>query len=168
MNTAEILSMVSRIAYVVAGISLVLALFFWFKFKIPSVISDLSGRTARKSIAKIREHNAKQQGTKTGTNRKQAPAAKAEKANTASKTVVNKPQAAAAAQDETALLSDKRAVDAREEETLFLNPDESTCLLDEEATSLLIDHHETPKQRGRGMKMTMLDEVILVHTDEVL
>lgn len=54
---AEILSMISIIAFVIAGISLGLAVFFWFFFKIPGVIGDLSGRTARKSIARMRADN---------------------------------------------------------------------------------------------------------------
>ena len=62
MSTAEILSLVSLISYIIAGISLVLAVFFWFAFKIPSVIGDLSGRTARKSIARMRASNEKAGG----------------------------------------------------------------------------------------------------------
>ena len=57
MNTADILSLISTICYILAGVSLVLAVFFWFFFKIPTVIGDLSGRTARKSIAKMRSAN---------------------------------------------------------------------------------------------------------------
>lgn len=56
---AEILSIISIVSFVVAGICLLFALFFWFKFKIPSVIGDLSGRTARKSIAQMRDYNEK-------------------------------------------------------------------------------------------------------------
>ena len=37
----------------------VLAVFFWFKHKIPSVIGDLSGKTARKSIERMRASNEK-------------------------------------------------------------------------------------------------------------
>ena len=57
MNTAEILSLVSLICFILAGICLALALLFWFLFKIPTVIGDLSGRTARKSIAQRRQAN---------------------------------------------------------------------------------------------------------------
>ena len=56
---AETLSNLSVIAYVVAAVCLVLAVFLWFIFKIPTVIGDLSGRTARKSIAKMRSANEK-------------------------------------------------------------------------------------------------------------
>ena len=47
---AETLSILSIVSFAVAGASFMLAVFFWFFFKIPTVIGDLSGRTARKSI----------------------------------------------------------------------------------------------------------------------
>lgn len=54
---AQVLSIISIISFIVAGLAFLLAVFFWFKFKIPSVIGDLSGRTARKSIAKMRQNS---------------------------------------------------------------------------------------------------------------
>ena len=168
MSAAEILSLVSKIAYVVAGVSLVLALFFWFKFRIPSVISDLSGRTARKSIAKIREHNEKQQGKKTGADRKKAPAVKAEKVSSNSQTAVRKQQAVADVRPETGLLGENRAAGPQGDETVILDSDESPRLLDEDATSVLVENRPAPAPRSRGVKMTMLDEVILIHTDTVI
>ena len=62
MSTVEILSLVSLISYIVAGICLVVTIFLWIIFKIPSVIGDLSGRTARKSIARMRANNEKAGG----------------------------------------------------------------------------------------------------------
>ena len=56
---AETLSLLSIISFAIAGVCLVLAVFLWFFFKIPSVIGDLSGKTARKSIAKMRVANEK-------------------------------------------------------------------------------------------------------------
>lgn len=55
----QTLQLLSTVAFAVAGACLILAVFLWFFFKIPSVIGDLSGRTARKSIARIREANEK-------------------------------------------------------------------------------------------------------------
>ena len=49
---ADTLSLLSVIAFVIAGVSLAVAIFLWFFFHISSVIGDLSGRTARKSIEK--------------------------------------------------------------------------------------------------------------------
>lgn len=54
---AEVLSMISVIAFVLSGIGFLCAIVFWFWFKIPVVIGDLSGRTAKKSIARLRSDN---------------------------------------------------------------------------------------------------------------
>lgn len=56
---AETLSILSVVFFVLAGVFFALAVFLWFFFKIPGVIGDLNGRTARKSIAKMRENNEK-------------------------------------------------------------------------------------------------------------
>ena len=56
---AEILSIISTSSFVLAALFLALAIFFWFKFGIPAIIGDLSGRTAKKSIAQMRENNEK-------------------------------------------------------------------------------------------------------------
>lgn len=58
-SISQILSWISLISFILAGISLVVAIFIWFKFQIPSVINDLSGRTAKKSIQRLRESNEK-------------------------------------------------------------------------------------------------------------
>lgn len=55
----EILSTISIISFVLSGVCLILAILFFVKFKIPAVIGDLSGRTAKKSIARMRESNEK-------------------------------------------------------------------------------------------------------------
>lgn len=56
---ADILSTASYVCFALAGLCFVLAVFFWFKHKIPSVIGDLSGKTARKSIERMRASNEK-------------------------------------------------------------------------------------------------------------
>ncbi|MBR6771465.1 MAG: hypothetical protein IKM28_09615 [Lachnospiraceae bacterium] len=61
---AEILLIISTSSFVLAALFLALAIFFWFKFGIPAIIGDLSGRTAKKSIAQMRENNEKS-GVKT-------------------------------------------------------------------------------------------------------
>ena len=58
-NYAPVFRIVSIVCFSIAGVSLLLALFLFFKFKIISVIGDLTGKTARKSIEKMREENEK-------------------------------------------------------------------------------------------------------------
>lgn len=54
---AEILGNVSRVSYILAVVFLAVSVFLWFRFRILEVIGDLSGRTAKKSIIKMRETN---------------------------------------------------------------------------------------------------------------
>lgn len=56
---AETLSIISIISFVAAGVFLAIAIVLFTVFKIPSVIGDLSGRNARKSIEQIRKNNEK-------------------------------------------------------------------------------------------------------------
>lgn len=52
-------SMVAIIAFSLAGLGLGATVFIWFKYKILDIINDLSGKTARKSIAQLRMDNEK-------------------------------------------------------------------------------------------------------------
>lgn len=57
---AETLSMLSIISFIIAGIAFVAVVFLWILFKIPRIIGDLSGRNARKTVAKVRSSNENQ------------------------------------------------------------------------------------------------------------
>ena len=180
MSTAEILSLISTISYVIAAISFVLAIFFWFNFKIPSVIGDLSGRTAKKSIARMRASNERAGGQ--GYKPSAANVSRGKLTDTmqhskklasdAKKKPAAEPKKKAPAEDvmpETGLLATNKAVVADGQQTDPLEGSEATGLLvDEDATAPL---HEEPKpiiKRTGGKKLTMLDEVMLIHTDEVI
>lgn len=52
---ADKLEQAAMVLFMAAGVFLVCSVFLWVKFHIPMVVGDLSGRTARKSIAKMRE-----------------------------------------------------------------------------------------------------------------
>ncbi len=54
---AETLAELAAVSFLLSGISLALSVFFWFFFGIPAVAGDLTGRTARKSIARMRDAN---------------------------------------------------------------------------------------------------------------
>ena len=186
MSSAEILSLISTISFVIATISLVLAVFFWFYFKIPAVIGDLSGRTAKKSIARIRISNERAGGqgyrpsatnvdrgmlTDTMQHSKKKKAEEKPKTVTegTQKTVVRKISAEKAQTPETELLEENKAK---------MQPDHETELLaTTEATEMLVDGNETVPlseettllaQQTGSKKFTMLDEVVLTNTDEVI
>lgn len=170
MSTAEILSLISLISYIVAGFCGVLAVFLWFFLKIPSVFGNLTGRTAKKSIEKMRQSNQKvgQVAAKAVAKPAQSHAAPA-----AAPVQVRREQPAAVKRQKvtdnrpgTGLLEDNKAMGTDMEQTELLIPD-VTCLLEEETGRL-----PTPgaaagsvRQSG-GKKLIMLDEVMLIHTDE--
>lgn len=172
---AQTLQTLSIISFAVAGLCLVLAVFFWFFFKIPSVIGDLSGRTARKSIAKMRAANEKTgvksyKESKTNAERGKLTGTMPDsgKLNKNTPTPVN-------SQPETGLLSDNKAEGLESEATGVL--DEETGMLDSETTGLLVDENataplDTPTQRAvvrtGGKKIEILEEIMFIHTEEVI
>ena len=209
---AETLSTLSIISFVIAAVLLAVAVFLWFFFKIPSVIGDLSGRTARKSIAQMRAANEKtgakaykvsknnaERGKLTetmhGIEKKQETASQKKAAPKKSGPLVREPAAA----DETAPLEEETAKLLQEEERTgplgdmltepLLNQD-TARLIDEDITALLCEEEtgklttEAPTElltekvsvsEGEtellakpcpAKKLTIVEEVILIHTDE--
>lgn len=172
---ADILSIVSLVSFILSGVAFVLAILFFILFRIPSVIGDLSGRTARKSIAKMRVANEKtgvksykesktnvERGKLTGT---MPDSGKLSKKNSAP---VN-------GQPETGLLADNKAEGLESEATGVL--DEETGMLESETTGLLVDENATapldtparkPVVRSGGKKIVMIEEVMFIHTEEVI
>lgn len=173
---AETLSTLSTISFAVAGVCLAIAIFLWFYFKIPTVIGDLSGRTARKSIAKMRAANEKTgaktyKESRTNAARGKLTGTMPDSEKLLKKNVVDNDQ-----RPETGLLAENRAEGIETEATGVL-VDEATGILDAEATGLLIDENATEPlitstqsytKRSGGMKMNMLEEVMLIHTNEVI
>ena len=165
---ADILSIVSLVSFIIAGISLVVAVFLWINFKIPTVIGDLTGRTARKSIAKMRASNE----------------ASGSKSYRPSTTNVNRgkltdtmPDSVKLNQQVTAPAPfDKGQTGILDENKASGNSAESTAMLDDSATELLLGSEETEllaqeaqaKRKAAKKKLRMLDEVIYTHTDEVI
>lgn len=173
---AQLLQTLSIISFAVAGVCLVLAAFFWFFFKIPNVIGDLSGRTARKSIAKMRAANEKTGVKSYKESKTNAERGKLTGTMPDSGKLKNKKAALSVdGQPETGLLADNKSEGLKSEATGVL--DEATGILGSETTGLLIDEnatapldtpaHKHPARIG-GKKLEMIEEVMFVHTDEVI
>lgn len=168
MSTAQILSTISTVCYVLAAVSLAMAVFFWFSFKIPRVIGDLSGRTARKSIEKIRKGNES-----LGSNTAQPSRGSTKRdvlysshAATDGKTEAG--EAASTELPETGLLEGPDAPPVQDASTELMDSDATTALLDEDATELLAPAAAPVQKRTGGRKLTILEEVMMIHTDEVI
>lgn len=194
MSTAEILSLASVISFVFCAIAFVLAVFFWFFFRIPSVIGDLSGHTARKSIEKMRAGNEKAAAqsyrpkTSYTTRNQPIPAvpqppkpATARLGNKIEKPVVPEQMPETNLLDEgteiteeilaTELLDANMAVTedifATEPLVGTAEMSETEPLINASITESLLDEAEgTTLLPAGGVMMTMLDDVMLINTDE--
>ena len=187
--STNVLETISLISFVLAAISAVLAVVFWFVFKIPTVISDLSGRTARKSIERMRANNEKTgrkdfAPSKTNLKRGKITELMDDSAKGSGKLsgllsgkLVNKPKVISEVEEnlETGLLEDNTQPLYESEETgLLMEEPMETELLDEsEETGLLVEENETmllvediPKTETKGF--VLLDEIMFIHTEETI
>lgn len=173
MSTAEILSLISLISYIIAGISLVLAIFFWFFFKIPSVIGDLSGRTAKKSIARRRASNERAggkgyQSSATNANRGKLTDTMQHSRKLKGEAKKEQPPVREEQMPETGLLATNQVQAFDNQQTELLGNEATGTLVDEDATVALQESPALPTRRTGGKQLKMLNEVMLIHTDEVI
>ncbi len=176
---AETLSTLSLISFIVAAVFLVIAAFLWFAFGIPGVIGDLTGKTQKRSIEQIRAASASNTNKKTSgfLGKKTSSLGKREVQNSQIETgVLNENKASGVDSEATGLL-DTNATELLDSQATGMLDDNATALLDSDATGLLIDDNTTgllveeeelrPKREG-GMKLEMIEQVILIHTREII
>lgn len=195
---ADTLELLSRIFYAAAAAAFLAAVVLWFRLKIPQTISDLTGRSARKSIAEVRARNegggvknyrpskvnlargkltrdfmSKQEGQTTE---------KLPQGGRRPDTVLLSENGAQTQATETTPLAGGNApttqlhdqADAPNDETEKLDPrtqqlDPETQPLDRASQTLdtvLLD--PSPARQQGGKQLQILEEILLVHTDEVL
>lgn len=182
----ETLSTISIICFVASGVCLVAAIIIFIVFRIPSVIGDLSGRTARKSVARYRTSKERAgaglyktdmveaDGEHFRINGSQVEPGRytdsvGPKAETTDRVSGSDPE------------EGTNQLDRGEENTTALyDGEEATRPLNTggEGTMPLYDSNETTPlysymkpavpQGSGGRKIDMLDEVIIVHTNEVV
>lgn len=174
---ARVLSIVSTVSFVLAGIFLIIAILLWIKFGILNIIGDLSGRTAKKSIAKMRENNEKV-GKKSfkpsfvnlGRGKLTDAMKGSEKLNKSDlKEYENQPETGILAKNKINGLYGS-VTDILEDNNLtgLLNEKE-TEILDNSTTNLLNEEVEDSlKKVTSSVDFKIIDEVILVHTDEFI
>lgn len=165
---AQTLQTLSIISFAVSGVCLVLAIFFWFFFKIPRVIGDLSGRTARKSIAMIRATNEKTGVKSYKESKTNAERGKLTDTMPGSDKLKKKKTVSDEGKPETGLLADNMAERIDSEATDILEPETTGLLIDDNATAPLDSPAHKPIERTGGKKLVMIEEVMLIHTDEVI
>lgn len=154
---AEKLALASTILYVLAAVLFLLAIFLWFRFEILKIIGDLSGRTARASIAKLRQTN-EQTGKKALT---PSPV------NQARGTVTETASGLAGSSEETEELVAQTAYPETgllQENKVIIESGDSLL----PGTELLAENMATVSRTAAREKMNIREEIVLVHTDEVI
>lgn len=157
---AEILRTLSIICFSVAGICFAAAVFFWFFFQIPAVIGDLSGRTARKSIARMRAANEKS-GTKTYRESK-TNAQRGKLTAPIPDSIEETEEASDNDRPETGLLNGNGAGEPRSVDMLAA----TTELLASDDEKIFSSYGQEEESMKAEKKIDMLDDVVLIHTEE--
>lgn len=168
---SEILSTVSLISYILSAVFALTAIFIGIRFNIPSVIGDLSGRTARKAIEKM--YNGKRNSTpsymparKTVNVKKKTQPITAKLPHVTAKIPKNK------VSEETEEVKTGILIENKGEYDLSLH----TALMETADASDGVDHitvplgeNATPEARSkRRERLVMIDEVIMIHTDKTI
>ena len=151
---AEILSKISIISFVLAALCFLIAVILWFRFKIPVIIGDLTGRNAKKSIARIRSENER-----TG-KKHYAPSYTNKERGKLTEKIKDKQN------DTTELLEDNEVTEkliSKSNQKGFFDQNQETMLLDDVGTELL---QEEPKEEETTISMQLLEEIMIIHTDE--
>lgn len=178
------INVVSIVFFVIAAVSLLVAVYSFIRFNIPQVIGELSGRTARKSIAQMRDKN-----TKTG-NKAHRPSAAAVERGTLTDKMDDKSKTAKASAKQAEEVDpnatvrlenvpdgDDATMPLKQDDnvTAILNnqassSDEGTVLLADNETTVLsgeeLDNAESLKVDIHGFKI--IKSIVLIHTNETI
>ena len=194
-KAASALKISSVVLFALAAVCLVLAIASFIVFKIPMVIGDLSGRNARRSIAQMREQNehsgtkthrphpiAMERGTVTqpiqqhrsGSKRlrkktKMQPQDKLK--TTASPVSDENVPTDVLHSDETQLLEGEvlpTEVLSQMNETETLNYDAGGTQVLNEGTQVLSSAEITEALEQKSISIKMIQDIVLIHTDEVI
>lgn len=158
---AEILSRLSWAAFIAGGVSLALAVILWFHFKIPAVISDLSGRTARRSIAEMRAKNER------AGERFFHPGIAADGRGKVTDTIAGIDARKAVNAERRHMATEGPSSPTRslaQDETAFLG--ETISLEAPHETAMLSAASDEAPHRGERVTLTIIDEVLLTYTDD--
>lgn len=159
---ADILHTLSIISFILAVLFVVLAAALWFVFKMANVIGDLSGHNAKKSIARMRQNNEK-----TGDKSYKASEKNLEREKMAG-TMEGMGQALDS-RAETGLLNENFARSYEAQDTGLLVDEDATGLLNESGETESLDANEVISNRAPStIVIHLIEEVMLIHTDEVI
>lgn len=161
---ADILSTISIVSFLAAGVFAALAIALWFLFKIPTVAGDLSGRNARKSLERMRKDNE----IKANRHYKlEDTVSKGGKPASRSKGIGKSKKSGE--HFETGLLDENRASSYQSSHTVLMTEEEETGrLVDTDATVPIAEAEIAPERKAPTVVITMIEEIKYIHTEEVI
>lgn len=155
----ETIKLLSTIAFIAAATFLALAIFLFFKFQIITIINDLTGRTARRSIAQIRENNIRS----------------GERPYRSSAVNISRGKLTEPIPDDTARTTEKlpgaSAPLVNSGTTLLHEEGTTELLVANEGTTILADsaaQSTIANTEIETVELQILDRIIYTHTDEVI
>lgn len=155
----DTIKLFSTIAFVAAAVLLAIAIFLFFKFHIITIINDLTGRTARRSIAQIRENNSRS----------------GERPYRSSVVNINRGKLTEPIPDDTAKTTKKltgASAPLENPGTTLLHEEGTTELLvSNEGTTVLSDSDASNNETEvtvETIDIHVLKRIIFIHTDEVI
>lgn len=164
------INIVSIIFFIIAGVSLLVAIYSFVRFNIPQIIGELSGRTAKKSIAQMRDKNVKT-GDKS---HRPSPAAKErgtltdkiEKKETVKKDFSTVKENADLTKSTEKLL-DNNQTELLDENATERLKDNSTTVLSVETTVLNNDDSQL-NMSNNSNDFNIIQNIVLIHTNETI
>ena len=161
-SIANTLFIISNASFVAAAVCGIVAIILFFKFHIPSVINDLSGRSARKSIEMMRLQNDKKGNASRRSEKKK------KERKEINKNSDKKIDSIGNGRPETGLLEENLRNTSASEATSLLVDEEATGLLDQNETTPLVKAKTAHARPVSSVKLKMLEEVMIVHTEETI
>lgn len=159
---ADMLTAISIGSFAAAGVFLVIAIVLFIVFRIPSVLGDLSGRNAKKSIEKMRKNNER-----TG-NKSYSPSITNAKRGKITETIKGqKIIGAVGLNGETGLLAENYQARYEDAETGILG-NTTEILFDENETATLSKTASDGIAKAGETVFAYIENVVYIHTEEVI
>lgn len=168
------INIVSIIFFIIAGVSLLVAIYSFVRFNIPQIIGELSGRTAKKSIAQMRDKNvktgdkshrpspaAKERGTLTDKIEKKKSVKKSDKK-------ISKVEESTELLNSTEKLSNNTQTELLNENETELSDDNATTVLSEETTVLTNNDNSQINVSNDSNDFKIIQNIVLIHTNETI
>ncbi len=170
MSTAEsnieLFGTLNTICLVIAILAFLLAVFFFFYFKIPTVFALKTGRAKKKTLERIQKQNSYTDKIR---HEETDPSLKSDRP---SRKVVEPPVDASGNRDvDTALLSNdaQTSVLSNDTETALLSErDDQTSLLHGDSMHLKEAKSTKATAKKKKGRFEILEEVIMIHTQELI